>query len=170
MTGTGRMLFFLMLLLQFPGCRGKDDIPSDVLPPQKMRKVMWEIFQADYYAEQFVRRDSSRNAVLESAGMQEQIFRRHGVSRKEYEESYRFYTGHPDLMKALMDSITASGEHQRNLLMQKTLCTARFPGKLMHHSGSPAEGILLQACKVNHPVYHCSRHIFHAAGLAVEGG
>jgi hypothetical protein len=108
-----------MLLFQLSGCRGKDDIPADLLTPSKMRNVMWEIFQADYYSEQFVRKDSLRDAVLENAGMQDRIFRRHGVSRKQYEDSYRFYSGHPDLMKALMDSITASGEHQRNLLMQK---------------------------------------------------
>ena len=108
-----------MLLFQLFACRGKDDIPADVLNPSKMRNVMWEIFQADYYAEQFVRRDSLRDAALENAGMQDRIFRRHGVSRKQYVESYRYYSDHPDLMKALMDSITASGEHQRNLLMQK---------------------------------------------------
>lgn len=112
-------LLSLCILSQILSCRGKDEIPSGILPPQKMRNVMWEILQADYYSDQFVRKDSLRDAALENAGMQEQIFRRQGVTRKQYEESYRFYSGHHDLMKALMDSVTASGENQRSLLMRK---------------------------------------------------
>ena len=84
-----------------------------------MKPVIWEMLQADYYTNQFVRTDSTRNPQREMAAMQEQIFRRHGISRTEYEKSYAYYSGKPDLMKALMDSVTATGEHERNLLMQK---------------------------------------------------
>ena len=112
-------LFCLLLILQLSGCKGKDEIPARVLTQARMQKVMWEIFQADYYTEQFVRTDTLRNARLENAQMQEQIFKRHGTTRIQYEKSYVFYSDRPDLMKILMDSLTAAGEHQRNLLMQK---------------------------------------------------
>lgn len=108
-----------LLLLQLYGCKGKDEIPARMLPPARMQKVMWEIFQADYYTEQFVRTDSLRNAKLENAQMQERIFKRHGTSRKQYQESYAFYSDRPDLMKVLMDSLTLAGEHQRNILMRQ---------------------------------------------------
>jgi hypothetical protein len=45
--------------------------------------------------------------------MFQQVFAIHGITKDEFYKSYRYYEGHPDKNKILMDSVSAYATRQR---------------------------------------------------------
>lgn len=72
-----------------------------------MEDVLWDYVQADIYVKDFVSLDSAKNPEKENAFMQEEIFKKNGITREDYNRSYNYYATHEKLMTALLDSITA---------------------------------------------------------------
>lgn len=94
----------LIGLICFVAC-SKPSIPKDVLAPEKMQAVFWDYIKADAFANEFVRRDTSKKLELESAKLQLQVFKQHKISKEQFYKSYEFYLGNKDLMKNLMDTM-----------------------------------------------------------------
>ena len=97
------IVFSLVFLI---ACK-QNKLPKDVIPQTKMEAVFWDYVQADIFAKDFVSLDSSKNAVKENAILQEAVFKKHGVSREVFNNSYKYYATHEKLMTALLDSISA---------------------------------------------------------------
>src|SRR5882757_6605031 len=96
-------IFFLVIVL-FTSC-GKNKMSSDILKPDKMQAVFWDILRADAFTEDFQKKDSAKNANEENVKLQKQVFLIHNTSREQFYKSYDYYKQHPDLMKTLLDSI-----------------------------------------------------------------
>jgi phosphorylcholine metabolism protein LicD len=109
------VLFFIC----FVACTRKKDMSGDIIIKEKMQAILWDIFQADAFTEQYIKKDSSKNPALENARLQQQIFSIHKVSRQDFQRSYLFYKTHPTEMKILLDSISAKAERERNTMMIK---------------------------------------------------
>ncbi|MFT3680732.1 MAG: DUF4296 domain-containing protein [Ferruginibacter sp.] len=107
------LLLFPVFLISCGEKKGK------ILPKEKMMVVLWDIFQAESFTDQYIKKDSSKNAVLENAKLQQQLFALHGISRDDYERSYAYYKAQPDEMKIIIDSITARTERNRSNMMMK---------------------------------------------------
>lgn len=86
-------------------CGDKNDIPSGIIKPAKMQRVLFDVLRADAFVFDFVKKDSTKNAEAESVQLQQQIFTVHKVSKEEFYKSYDFYKTHPDLMQPLLDSM-----------------------------------------------------------------
>lgn len=97
----------LILILCFLiACRDKSKTPSDVLPKEKMEKVLWDMMLADRFASQFLSRDTAnKNITEETFKVYAQVFSIHNISREEFVKSYKFYMTRPDLSKVIMDTI-----------------------------------------------------------------
>ena len=111
-------LFFISTLIAacFSSCKSKE---GKILPPEKMKVVLWDIFMADAFTDQFVKKDSSKNEVAENEKMYRQIFSIHKISKADFETTYNYYKQRPPEMRTLMDSITALAERSRRDLMMK---------------------------------------------------
>jgi hypothetical protein len=105
------VLFSLLVLLQ--GC-GDDDVPSGILKPDKMQAVMWDVLQADVFASEYIRVDSSKNILHENIRLQKKIFSLHQTSREQYYKSYEFYKTKPELMRVMLDTLAARVNRNRN--------------------------------------------------------
>lgn len=99
-----RIAFFLVLLATVCGC-SKSKAPKDLLPPDKMQAVYWDYLRADVFVNEFVRRDSTKSLEIESARLQNQVFKLHKTTRKQFYDSYNYYMHRPELMKPLLDTI-----------------------------------------------------------------
>jgi hypothetical protein len=86
---------------------------SGILGKEKMQAVMWDIIGANSFTEQFIKRDSLKNAVVENMKMQQKIFSMHNITKEDFYKSYNYYCSQPDLMRTLLDSIVARGERDR---------------------------------------------------------
>ena len=98
----GRLLLIAVVCLT--AC-SKSKIPKDVLPPEKMQAVYWDYIKADVFANEFVRRDTSKKLELESAKLQAQVFQLHKISKEQFYRSYNFYLDHSGMMKNMLDTM-----------------------------------------------------------------
>lgn len=98
------IIFFITLLAS---CSTKSEIPPDVLPPDKMELVLWDLMRADQYLGTYVfNRDTSLNRLTESLKYYQRIFTLHQVTKEQFDKSFTFYRARPILFKAIMDSIS----------------------------------------------------------------
>ena len=103
-----RISWLFMLMASLCACSGKETFPSDVLKPEKMRLVMWDFVKADVYTEEFTKREHPGTDTLENMKLQLMIFSKHHITKNQFYKSYQYYYSHPELMTALLDSISAS--------------------------------------------------------------
>ncbi len=100
-------LFILFALFVFAACKGKNRIPADVLSQKKMQAVMWDMMRADHFLTDYVfNKDSGVDKTAESFKYYQQIFALHQTNTEQFRKSYSFYTSHPNLFKAIMDSMS----------------------------------------------------------------
>lgn len=101
------ILLFIAVVFFFPGCKSKTKIPTDVLPPAKMEKVLWDLMRADQFLADYVlNKDLTLNKDSQSVNLYQQIFSIHKVSKEKFKKSFDFYQLHPDLLKVIMDSLS----------------------------------------------------------------
>jgi hypothetical protein len=102
-----RVLIFTTAILSICACGNKKNgaIPKDVLPVAKMEKVLWDVLRADAFVFEFVKKDSTKNAVLEIAKLQQQIFAAHKITKAVFDKSYTWYRSQPQLMQPMLDSL-----------------------------------------------------------------
>jgi hypothetical protein len=88
-------------------CSDKNKLPKDVLPQPKMQAVMWDMIRAGDFLNNYVfYRDTSVDKIAETRKWNEKIFQIHKITRDQFDKSYAYYRQHPQLMKAVMDSIS----------------------------------------------------------------
>jgi hypothetical protein len=92
--------FILLVVLCLVACEEKDNSrPSNILPMEKMVQVMADIHIAEgvVSTKEFTK-DSS---LLLFNELENQLLEKRGVSRKEFEESFAWYTQHVTAYKEL---------------------------------------------------------------------
>lgn len=68
------------------------EIPENVLSSEKMAEVMVDVHLLE------AAMNLNAGIATETIPHELDIFKSHNVSQQQYEESYRFYTEHPELM------------------------------------------------------------------------
>lgn len=109
-----RRLFAWLILLLLLSCSSKRAVPKDILPPEKMQLVFWDYMRAEVYIKDFVllKQDSTLKDSAESARLQNRIFNYYHISKSDFYRSYDYYSNHPGLMTALVDSIIEKQNRQ----------------------------------------------------------
>lgn len=103
----------IMLLLTLVSCGNKFGQP-DILPPNKMQTVLWQVLRAEAFTNGFIKKDSARNVLEENVKLQKRIFAENGVTREQFYNSYTYYKNHPGQFKVIMDSIISYANRTRN--------------------------------------------------------
>lgn len=101
----------VILILLF-SCSG-NGLPGDILPPEKIRPIIYDLLRADEFLNNFIMRDTSLKREKEAVKLYEQVFQIHKISSQHFYKSYRYYQANPDKNKILIDSLNA-------LVMQKS--------------------------------------------------
>jgi hypothetical protein len=109
-----RIVYLLIIILLVFACTKKDKIPGDVIPQQKMEKVLWDMILADRFAAQFLVKDSSKiNLKAKTFELYEQVFQINGISRENFISSFKFYMSRPDISKIMFDSISVRANRMK---------------------------------------------------------
>jgi hypothetical protein len=74
---------------------------------------MWDIIRAEVFTDQFMKKDSSKKIAMENLKLQNAIFSIHKVTRSQYFRSYDYYISHTDLIRLVLDSMSAKAERDR---------------------------------------------------------
>jgi Domain of unknown function (DUF4296) len=96
-------------------CSNKNALPDNVLKPAKMQAVLWDIIRVDAFTTNFIKKDSTKNAVAENVKLQKQVFATHKVTEEAFYESYSYYKKNTALFKSVMDSMINIANRKRNI-------------------------------------------------------
>lgn len=132
-----RYIFFIILIFSISGCSEKGGTPSGILGREKMQAVLWDMIRADTFTEQFIKRDSSKNVLMENRKLQDAIFSIHKVTRSEYLKSYDYYITHTDLIRVVLDSMYAKAQRDRTILFMQNVEAQPIEKFSMLASGRP---------------------------------
>jgi len=109
-----RVVAGLLAILLVVGCSDKDNIPSGIIPREKMEKILWDMVQADQYSSMYLWKDSARvNVKTETQKLYQEVFQLHQVSREEFSKSFTYYQEHPELTRNVFDSLLTRGNRLR---------------------------------------------------------
>ncbi len=78
-----------------------------------MKAVMWDVIQADEFANLSIAKDSTKNLKQETLKLYSKVFAMHKISNEEFERSYYYYRQHPIKEKELLDSLQNYGNKMR---------------------------------------------------------
>ena len=110
-----RRAAFICLLFVFTGC-SRHPVPKGILAPDEMKKVVYDILKADEYVNNFISKDTAVNIKTKRSIVYEQVFALHNTNRKEFFTSYKYYQQHPDIQKALFDSLLATANREKSVI------------------------------------------------------
>ena len=108
-----RLIAVIILVVCLASCANKDGLPSGILNKEKMQVVLWDVIQAESYTTLIIKKDSLKNAATENAKLQQQIFSINNISKEEFYNSYDYYSKDAQLMRTMLDSISARGEREK---------------------------------------------------------
>ncbi|MGN6617768.1 MAG: DUF4296 domain-containing protein [Ilyomonas sp.] len=107
-----RLSILFIFLLFFIACSNGNKIPDNVLTPEKMKPVLWDMILADQY---ILSKDPNQDSIKSQAIVKfEEVFAKHKIDKESFYNSFRYYEEHPDLLKVLMDSAAAYGTRERS--------------------------------------------------------
>lgn len=98
------MRYLLAFALFIASC-SSNEIPKDVLPPEKMGAVWYDIVLADELTDFGSITDSTYRKFSKRAGLYDTILQLHKINKEQYKKSERFYQGRPDLVKEIFEDI-----------------------------------------------------------------
>lgn len=107
-----KKVIFICVLFIF-ACCSENPIPKGILAPDQMKKIVYDILKADEYVNNFVSKDTAVNVKMKRSIIYEQVFTLHNTNRKEFYTSYKYYQEHPDIQKALFDSLLATATREK---------------------------------------------------------
>ncbi len=99
-----KRFFCLFLFLSLFGCRTEDkDLPPNMIPRAQMVQILADIHTAEAQIEgQIIYPDTAQMTFNYS---QEQILVRHGVTKEQFRDTYRYYITHVKSMDKLYEII-----------------------------------------------------------------
>ncbi|MRG48112.1 DUF4296 domain-containing protein [Chitinophaga sp. SYP-B3965] len=131
-------VFLLSLLF---ACGQADRVPKGVLPKDKMRDVLLDM----NYAEVFGRDQGIDTARIADSVREQnvkryyvQILQLHGLSREEFQHSYKYYEYHPDKLEEIYKEMQEIVKRKREVLDSleqiKTQKMSGIPGRTRRDS------------------------------------
>jgi hypothetical protein len=87
--------FFLITLL-ISACGKapeKKRVPKDIVQSDKLPSLLADIYMVDGAAN--VKRFGENGLIIDAAGFYEKEFKKHGVTKAEFENTLRYYSRHP---------------------------------------------------------------------------
>ena len=95
-------LFSILLMI---GC-SKSPVPKGILPPDKMEAVVGDVIKVDEFINNFILKDTLVDVKKKRTELYEKVFLLHKTTRKDFYNSFKYYQAHPDIQKALFDSLS----------------------------------------------------------------
>jgi hypothetical protein len=113
------ILLQVCILLFALSCSDNKKIPDHILKPEKMEAVLADVMMADALNQERIIRDSLLYLPRENVSYFKKIFQLHVVTKEDFEKSIQFYTKRPDLMRAIIDSVSAVVSRKNTLIEAK---------------------------------------------------
>lgn len=114
-----RIFSFLSIAVFLYAC--KPGIPKNIIQPQKMENILFDIHVVDGYMTSMPSPDTAKKV---SAAYYKGIYKKFGIDSALYNKSLNYYYDHPDVMNKMYENITkklnATKEKLNSAEMKKT--------------------------------------------------
>lgn len=92
------LLFFVV------ACNGPS-VPDDVLPPEKMEKVLYDVIRADEMVDFLRFSDSAWQPFSRRTSLYDTVLQLHEIKKEQFQRSLAYYQGRPDLLKEILEGL-----------------------------------------------------------------
>lgn len=92
-------------ILIFISCSSKQEIPSSIIEPGKMKAILWDVVRAQYLAHERAQKDTLTTESLETKILTAKVFKIHNTTAEKFDKSYAWYVKNPDVMSVFVDSL-----------------------------------------------------------------
>ena len=113
------MKHLLWCFLLFGAACSPGKIPANIIPPEKMKTIVFDLLKADTYVNNFVLKDTTLKSKEQHIKMYEQVFLIHKITKKDFYISLNYYQQHPDVNKKLFDSTLSYANRQREMIFKE---------------------------------------------------
>ena len=107
-----KCILIISISFLFYSC--KESVPSGLIQKNKMQEILWDVLRADALTQQLVKGDSAKLLADENVKLTKDVFLIHNVTEEQFQNSYDYYTHHPDIMSSMLDSLNAQQTRMSN--------------------------------------------------------
>jgi len=127
---------FVVLLLCFFAfsCKQKNDIPKDILKPEQMKPVLFDLVLAE--ALQEVKPDQY---PANQTALRDKVLQSHKLNAKTFQKSLDYYQQHPQLYKQLADSLATYASKLATSVMQEPVKSKQNGRYITDSTGSSGD-------------------------------
>lgn len=108
-------------ILFFISCSSKQDIPSEIIQPEKMKVILWDVVRAQYLAHLRAQKDSLTTESLETKILTAKVFKIHNVTMEKFDKSYAWYVKNPEVMSVFVDSLYVQKQRDAHPSIEKAI-------------------------------------------------
>jgi hypothetical protein len=103
------LVVVLLFCITGTACRSKY---HNQLVPDTMKVVMWDMLKADELYNRMVLKDSTLRNSKENIRLYEEVFLLHHITKKQFDDTYKFYESNPVEYKTLLDSVESYAQRE----------------------------------------------------------
>jgi len=105
------LICFLLASIILFACKQK--IPKDIIPPDKMQYILYDIHVVDGYISTISNLDSSRKVA---SAYYKGIFKKYGIDSAKHAQSMKYYYAHPAELSEVYKVISNKLEKQKKVM------------------------------------------------------
>jgi hypothetical protein len=116
------MQSYIFLLCFFAIACSGSSVPKGVMPPGKMKDVLYDVIRADEMVDHLKLSDSTWQPFSRRTATYDTVFQLHGINKEAFQKSLTFYQQRPDLLKEIIEELqkkvtdtTAAAQRRLNI-------------------------------------------------------
>ncbi len=77
----------ILLLIIFSflwSCSGKNKVPAEIIQPDEMQNILWDVMRAQALSTEIARKDSSINEIAETKVLTQKVFEIHNITSTSF--------------------------------------------------------------------------------------
>lgn len=99
-----KSIIYIFICIFFISC-SYSKVPYGIVEPKDMENILWEQMKADAFTKEFIAKNTSLDLTKENYLIQQKIFAKYKIDKKEFYKSYQYYLAHDDMFKIILDSL-----------------------------------------------------------------
>lgn len=113
----------LILCFFAVACSGPS-VPDDVLSPDEMQQVLYDVIRADEMVDFLRLSDSTWQPFSRRTALYDTVFQLHNIKKEQFQKSLSYYQSRPDLLKEIIEVMQekvkdTTAEAQRRLPVEQ---------------------------------------------------
>ena len=112
------LIYFFISITLF-SCYSADKAPKNILKPEKMKGILWDVIRAQTLAQQTALKDSNLDVAIETKILTQKVFEIHKTDSAHFAQSYNWYVKHPETFKPIFDSLYVQNQRKNELELRR---------------------------------------------------